>query len=187
MKYGPNCGLQLLASEVPDSVKNKLEQRAAKYGPDECWSYSKKGSPDKRSSIRIGNRSILGGRVVVAIKEGVMPAGMVAMHSCDRPGCHNPNHLSSSTQAENQADMAAKGRSASPDVADVSRRTRELHATGYFNYDHLRRGSHPKGKIVVAPDGRRWSSANAAAEDVGVTRQVMARRCRMELEGWRYA
>lgn len=34
----------------------------------------------------------------------------VIMHSCDNPACINPDHLSHGTQAENIADMVAKGR-----------------------------------------------------------------------------
>lgn len=34
----------------------------------------------------------------------------VIMHSCDNPACINPKHLSHGTQAENVADMVAKGR-----------------------------------------------------------------------------
>jgi hypothetical protein len=34
----------------------------------------------------------------------------VIMHSCDTPNCVNPDHLSHGTQADNIADMVAKGR-----------------------------------------------------------------------------
>lgn len=34
----------------------------------------------------------------------------VIMHSCDTPNCINPEHLSHGTQADNIADMVAKGR-----------------------------------------------------------------------------
>ena len=38
------------------------------------------------------------------------PKCSVVLHSCDNPICCNPEHLKVGTQAENQADMAAKGR-----------------------------------------------------------------------------
>ena len=41
-----------------------------------------------------------------------IPVGMVVMHSCDRPGCVNPEHLSIGTNRDNIQDRFAKGRSA---------------------------------------------------------------------------
>lgn len=43
---------------------------------------------------------------------GPIPSGMVVMHKCDNPACHNPSHLEIGTQRQNMADMRAKGRSA---------------------------------------------------------------------------
>lgn len=39
-----------------------------------------------------------------------IPPGLVVAHKCDTPACHNPDHLFVCTQAENLADMRAKGR-----------------------------------------------------------------------------
>ena len=39
-----------------------------------------------------------------------VPEGMVVMHSCDNPGCFNPNHLSVGTPTENTQDSISKGR-----------------------------------------------------------------------------
>ena len=41
---------------------------------------------------------------------GEIPAGMVVMHSCDKPACINIRHLKLGTQAENIKDMDIKGR-----------------------------------------------------------------------------
>lgn len=41
---------------------------------------------------------------------GPVPDGKVLMHSCDNRPCINPDHLSIGTQADNLADMIAKGR-----------------------------------------------------------------------------
>jgi hypothetical protein len=41
---------------------------------------------------------------------GPIPAGMHVLHHCDNPPCINPEHLFLGTQADNNADMHAKGR-----------------------------------------------------------------------------
>ena len=54
-------------------------------------------------------------RLAAAKAFGEIPEKMVVAHKCDNPKCHNPDHLVICTQAENLADMKAKGRSATGD------------------------------------------------------------------------
>ena len=49
-------------------------------------------------------------RIAYILTYGKIPEGMVVMHVCDTRLCCNPDHLRIGTQAENLADMRAKGR-----------------------------------------------------------------------------
>lgn len=50
--------------------------------------------------------------------KGPLPEGAAIMHICDTPLCVNPDHLEVGTQAENLADMYAKGRGRKASGAD---------------------------------------------------------------------
>ncbi len=49
-------------------------------------------------------------RAAFELLGGVLEEGQVVAHSCDRTLCANPLHLRATTQADNVADMYAKGR-----------------------------------------------------------------------------
>lgn len=49
-------------------------------------------------------------RWVWTLANGPIPSGIKILHRCDNPPCFRLDHLFDGTQADNMADMAAKGR-----------------------------------------------------------------------------
>ena len=47
-------------------------------------------------------------RLAFEIYKGSIPEGLYVLHTCDRPGCVNPDHLFTGTQADNMIDWADK-------------------------------------------------------------------------------
>jgi hypothetical protein len=76
---------------------------------DECWEWQgvqRKGY----GRISVDSKQYSVHRVVFADIHGPIPEGMTVLHTCDNPPCCRPEHLRLATQAENMADMLAKGR-----------------------------------------------------------------------------
>ena len=71
-------------------------------------------------------------RVAWMLMVGDIPEGVRVLHRCDNPRCVNPDHLFLGSDADNVADMMAKGR----------------HRQGNTTVTAARGESHPKAKIT---------------------------------------
>lgn len=96
------------------TVDERFWQRVDKTaGEDACWPWTARR--DRRGYGRIsvpGRRHFLAHRYAFESAVGPITDGLNVLHSCDNPPCCNPAHLHLGTQADNLAEMRARGRAA---------------------------------------------------------------------------
>ena len=81
--------------------------KRTEYG---CWLWQSTTNSTGYGRFVQNGKYLRAHRVVWEMCYGPIPDGFVVMHRCDTPSCVKPEHLKLGSQAENMADMAAKGR-----------------------------------------------------------------------------
>ena len=77
----------------------------------ECWTWTADLDDHGYGRLGIGRKRIEPAhRVAWTLANGPIPEGLRVLHHCDNPPCVRPDHLFLGTQADNMADMMAKGR-----------------------------------------------------------------------------
>lgn len=79
---------------------------------NECWIWTGACNSQGYGTIQTAFKLSRAHRVSYELFKGPIPAGLWVLHSCDVPGCVNPEHLSIGTAAENAQDMVRKKRNA---------------------------------------------------------------------------
>lgn len=127
-----------------------------------CWIWQGTVNGQGRPTFAVdqGQRKVSASRYAYWLANGTIPDGTVICHRCDEPLCVNPAHLFAGTQAENLADMTAKGRRARVGLSG---------------------GAHPNARLSdadaanIAGELAGGASATVLARKHGVTRSAIYR------------
>lgn len=84
-------------------------ERNFERGPG-CWEWTGLKDKDGYGLFSYARKSRRANRMALAFDGREPPAGMMACHHCDNPGCVNPAHLYVGSDADNTRDKVARGR-----------------------------------------------------------------------------
>ena len=90
--------------------------------PNGCLEWTGATNPAGYGLMRANGKVVLTHRLAWALANGAIPDGLQVLHHCDNPPCCDAEtHLFLGTDADNRADMAAKGRGRGPARLYVAR------------------------------------------------------------------
>lgn len=111
MGWSKDCGREhLLSPEALADTWVRVYRRLKFNLVTACWEFP--GAHTKRGYGIVGTASLLFGthRIAWVAHNGLIPPGILVLHSCDNPKCCNPAHLFLGDHDKNTADAKAKGR-----------------------------------------------------------------------------
>lgn len=105
---------------MPKTIEDRFWAKVDRGG--ECWRWTAGCDSSGYGSLRVEHAKISAHRLSWQLHHGPIPPGQNVLHRCDNPRCVRPSHLFLGTQADNIADMLAKGRGCFDGMSPAERR-----------------------------------------------------------------
>lgn len=99
-----------IGNVVIEPIEKRLDDQTIPVTESGCWIWLGMLDSGGYGTIKLNRRTQKAHRVSWEHYRGLIPDEIKVLHRCDIPMCINPDHLFLGTQAENIADMIAKGR-----------------------------------------------------------------------------
>ena len=88
-----------------DFIKDRVD-----ISDNGCWMWNRCCDRDGYGAVSVSGKQLRASRLSYQFYNGSIPDGMIVRHTCDAPGCCNPEHLIIGTYADNTGDMYRRGR-----------------------------------------------------------------------------
>lgn len=128
----------------------------------DCWIWTGTRSGKGYGSFWNGRRMVQAHRFAYSDAYETDPGDLMVLHRCDNPSCVNPRHLVVGTNAENMADMVAKGRQArqigvaNPNARLTEQDVRAIRSSTGTNVDVGRQFGVSEATIRQIRAGSKW-------------------------------
>lgn len=110
---------------TPETFWAKVDRSG---GPNACWPWLKYRSKFGHGWVKYqGSGWTTAHRIAYRLIHGTLSDDLDVLHRCDNPWCCNPAHLFTGVQADNNIDMAKKGRAHKKLTDDQVREIRTAH------------------------------------------------------------
>jgi len=105
MKLPGNSSTDMQKSDYIRFFENLPED----LNPESCWIWKGTKNQDGRGRFQLRKKKWLASRLSWCILYGDLPEFIFLLHSCDRPECVNPFHLSPGNNSQNAIEARQRG------------------------------------------------------------------------------